>query len=174
MNDYMISQKFKRFQEILLSDKAIHDLARVMRLPGFIHQKTKNGVTTDAFTSRVVYVGKRYDKADLMAWLATMDVVVEQNTSLFQASQKTRYTHTGSASDYVRQQANGRWQYVLARLGYDVGDGRHKPCPHCGGRDRFRFDNHNIKAGDGGWICSQGMGETAGGDGRSGMACQYC
>lgn len=123
MNDYMISQKFKRFQEILLSDKAIHDLARVMRLPGFIHQKTKNGVTTDAFTSRVVYVGKRYDKADLMAWLATMDVVVEQNTSLFQASQKTRYTHTGSASDYVRQQANGRWQYVLARLGYDVGDG---------------------------------------------------
>lgn len=30
MNDYMISQKFKRFQEILLSDKAIHDLARVM------------------------------------------------------------------------------------------------------------------------------------------------
>lgn len=148
-------------------DKAIHDLARVMRLPGFIHQKTKNGVTTDAFTSRVVYVGKRYDKADLMAWLATMDVVVEQNTSLFQASQKTSYTHTGSASDYVRQQANGRWQYILARLGYDVGDGRHKPCPHCGGRDRFRFDNHNIKAGDGGWICSQGMGETAGGDGLS-------
>ena len=148
-------------------DKAIHDLARVMRLPGFIHQKTKNGVTTDAFTSRVVYVGKRYDKADLMAWLATMDAVVEQNTPLFQVSQKTSYTHTGSASDYVRQQANGRWQYILARLGYDVGDGRHKPCPHCGGRDRFRFDNHNIKAGDGGWICSQGMGETTGGDGLS-------
>ncbi|MPX14688.1 DUF3987 domain-containing protein [Moraxella catarrhalis] len=148
-------------------DKAIHDLARVMRLPGFIHQKTKNGVTTDAFTSRVVYVGERYDKADLMAWLATMDVIVEQNTPLFRVSQKTGYTHTGSASDYVRQQANGRWQYVLARLGYDVGDGRHKPCPHCGGRDRFRFDNHNIKAGDGGWICSQGTGETIGGDGLS-------
>ena len=162
MNDYMISQKFKRFQEVLLSDKAIHDLARVMRLPGFIHQKTKNGVTTDAFISRVVYVGKRYDKADLMTWLATMDTVVEQNTPLFRVSQKTGYTHTGSASDYVRQQANGRWQYVLARLGYDVGDGRHKPCPHCGGRDRFRFDNHNIQAGDGGWICSQGTGETAG------------
>lgn len=44
MNDYMISQKFKRFQEILLSDKAIHDLARVMRLPGFIHQKTKKAL----------------------------------------------------------------------------------------------------------------------------------
>ncbi|WP_147488947.1 primase-helicase zinc-binding domain-containing protein [Moraxella catarrhalis] len=52
-------------------------------------------------------------------------------------------------------------------LGYDVGDGRHKPCPHCGGRDRFRFDNHNIQAGDGGWICSQGIGETTGGDGLS-------
>lgn len=44
-----------------------------------------------------------------MAWFATMDAVVEQNTPLFRASQKTSYTHTGRASDYVRQQANGRW-----------------------------------------------------------------
>lgn len=49
--------------------------------------------------------------------------------------------------------ARGKWRGVLMALG--VGEkhltGKHTPCPVCGGRDRFRFDNQR---GDGTWICS--------------------
>ncbi|MBL9115532.1 MAG: hypothetical protein JNJ83_11050 [Verrucomicrobiaceae bacterium] len=38
----------------------------------------------------------------------------------------------------------------------------HGPCPGCGGKDRFRFDD---KAGDGTFICSQGGGGTLSGNG---------
>lgn len=47
----------------------------------------------------------------------------------------------------------GRWRSILTSLGVD--DGRlvpkHGPCPACGGKDRFRFDN---KEGRGTWYCS--------------------
>lgn len=49
-------------------------------------------------------------------------------------------------------QAIGRWPGIFSSLGIDVGNGRHKPCPICGGKDRFRFDN---KDGKGTWICNQ-------------------
>lgn len=64
----------------------------------------------------------------------------------------------------VREAARGRWHDVLARLGVktDLLNPRHGPCPGCGGRDRFRFDD---KEGDGTWICSGGGGPMASGDG---------
>ena len=43
----------------------------------------------------------------------------------------------------------------------------HTPCPVCGGKDRFRFDNLN---GTGSFICSQGGQETKGSDGLSLLA----
>jgi len=46
----------------------------------------------------------------------------------------------------------GCWHGILSRYGIDVGDGRHKSCPLCGGKDRFRFDD---KDGRGTWICNQ-------------------
>ena len=47
----------------------------------------------------------------------------------------------------VKQQANGKWPDILATLGVPVSaNGKHGPCPGCGGKDRFRFDN---KDGDG-------------------------
>lgn len=54
----------------------------------------------------------------------------------------------------VHEIAAGRWPGILSALG--VLDekqlaGRHCPCPLCGGRDRFRFDN---KDGRGTWFCS--------------------
>ncbi|MBC2732808.1 MAG: hypothetical protein HF981_00435 [Desulfobacteraceae bacterium] len=52
----------------------------------------------------------------------------------------------------VRQDAKGRWPDIFAALGIDVGDGKHKACPVCGGRDRFRFDDIN---GAGSWFCNQ-------------------
>lgn len=50
--------------------------------------------------------------------------------------------------------ATGRWHYILPALG--VGEqflkNKHGPCPICGGKDRFRYDN---KDGRGSWICNQ-------------------
>ena len=42
----------------------------------------------------------------------------------------------------VRQAASGRWPEILAHvagISADVLDGRHHPCPKCGGSDRFRL-----------------------------------
>lgn len=53
----------------------------------------------------------------------------------------------------VRDFANGRWGHILKVIGVDetVLDGEHRPCPACGGKDRFRFDNLE---GRGTWICN--------------------
>ncbi|MXQ71703.1 DUF927 domain-containing protein [Aeromonas caviae] len=49
--------------------------------------------------------------------------------------------------------ANGRWPDLLTAVGiYIPLRGKHGPCPACGGKDRFRFDN---KGGRGTWICNQ-------------------
>lgn len=52
------------------------------------------------------------------------------------------------------QRAMDRWADILPRLGVDRRylSGRHGPCPKCGGRDRWRWDN---KEGRGTWFCSQ-------------------
>jgi len=52
----------------------------------------------------------------------------------------------------VKSDADYKWPGIFSALGVSVGDGRHGPCPSCGGRDRFRFDN---KDGKGSWICNQ-------------------
>lgn len=55
----------------------------------------------------------------------------------------------------VRSEAQGRWHnLILPALGIDVpGNPRkHGPCPFCGGRDRFRFDDRD---GLGSWFCNQ-------------------
>jgi putative DNA primase/helicase len=51
------------------------------------------------------------------------------------------------------KRANGRWRSILAALGVEPKflTGKNGPCPICGGRDRWRFDN---KHGDGTWICT--------------------
>src|SRR5215207_6479393 len=55
----------------------------------------------------------------------------------------------------LKERARGRWKEILPQvLGVSVRvlDGKHGPCPHCGGKDRWRFDNKN---GEGTSICSQ-------------------
>ena len=53
----------------------------------------------------------------------------------------------------LRDRALGRWRGILAALGVPTKalTGKHCPCPVCGGKDRFRFDD---KGGRGTWICS--------------------
>jgi len=64
----------------------------------------------------------------------------------------------------VKAAATGRWPAILSDLGIPEATlrNRHGPCPGCGGRDRFRFDNRD---GRGTFICSKGGGEALAGDG---------
>jgi putative DNA primase/helicase len=52
------------------------------------------------------------------------------------------------------ERARGRWREILPRLGIDTRFlvNKHGPCPLCGGRDRFRFDDKN---GEGSYYCNQ-------------------
>jgi putative DNA primase/helicase len=61
----------------------------------------------------------------------------------------------------VSETARGRWHGILPQLGINpkLLRNRHGPCPMCGGKDRFRFDD---KEGKGTWICNQcGSGDGA-------------
>lgn len=53
----------------------------------------------------------------------------------------------------IGEQARNRWPGILAHFGVDQThlSGKQSPCPICGGRDRFRFDNLD---GRGTWICN--------------------
>lgn len=55
-------------------------------------------------------------------------------------------------SDIV-QQSRHCWPAILSQAGIVVpANHRHGPCPMCGGKDRFRFDDKN---GNGTWICNR-------------------
>lgn len=50
--------------------------------------------------------------------------------------------------------ARGKWASLLPALGIPeaILNGKHQPCPMCGGTDRFRFTDHG---GTGAYICNQ-------------------
>jgi len=52
------------------------------------------------------------------------------------------------------ERARGRWREILPRLGVDSRFlvNKHGPCPLCGGRDRFRYDDRD---GSGSYYCGQ-------------------
>jgi len=52
------------------------------------------------------------------------------------------------------ERARGRWREILPQLGIDTRflTNRHGPCPLCGGRDRYRFDD---REGTGSYFCNQ-------------------
>lgn len=55
----------------------------------------------------------------------------------------------------LKDRARGRWQSILPLLGLADAktlSGKHGPCPFCGGKDRFRFDD---KDGTGTFFCAQ-------------------
>ena len=60
--------------------------------------------------------------------------------------------------------ANGHWPSILGALAGLAGDqltDKHQPCPLCGGKDRYRFDDQD---GTGSWFCNKcgGASETGG------------
>ena len=52
------------------------------------------------------------------------------------------------------ERAKGRWQEILPLLGIAMRflRNKHGPCPLCGGKDRFRFDDRD---GSGSYYCNQ-------------------
>jgi putative DNA primase/helicase len=61
----------------------------------------------------------------------------------------------------ISETAKGRWYGILPQLGISpkLLRNRHGPCPMCGGKDRFRFDD---REGKGTWICNRcGSGDGA-------------
>jgi len=62
-------------------------------------------------------------------------------------------------TDFAKM-AEGRWRQLLPALGIDSRflTGKHCPCPICGGKDRFRWDNQHER---GGYVC----GACGAGDG---------
>lgn len=52
------------------------------------------------------------------------------------------------------ERARGRWAEILPRLGIDTGflRNKHGPCPLCGGKDRFRYDDRHS---NGDYYCNQ-------------------
>lgn len=56
--------------------------------------------------------------------------------------------------DEIRERARGNWRSILGSLGLILPATamKHGPCPSCGGKDRFRFDD---KDGLGSWYCNQ-------------------
>ena len=57
-------------------------------------------------------------------------------------------------ADTIHKHAREKWQVILSNLGIAVSTNpkQHGPCPKCGGKDRFRFDD---KDGRGTWYCNQ-------------------
>ena len=54
----------------------------------------------------------------------------------------------------ITLQSTGQWNYILPALGVSAEalTNKHKPCPACGGKDRFRYDD---KQGRGTFVCGQ-------------------
>ena len=55
----------------------------------------------------------------------------------------------------IKNAAYGRWPEIHAALGIPaklLNTRKHQPCPHCGGKDRYRYTDHQ---GAGGFICNQ-------------------
>jgi phage/plasmid primase-like uncharacterized protein len=64
---------------------------------------------------------------------------------------------------------NGRWPDLLAQLAGLTPEqltDKHQPCPLCGGKDRYRFDDQD---GTGSWYCNQCGGKDQSGGGGTGI-----
>lgn len=63
-------------------------------------------------------------------------------------------THKLPDLTVIKAAAQGVWLSILLTLGIDrqLLNGKHQPCPSCGGKDRFRYTDFQ---GNGGFICNQ-------------------
>lgn len=58
----------------------------------------------------------------------------------------------------IEPRMTGNWQAAImsiVNVDMRIFNGKHQPCPSCGGSDRYRFDDNFETKGDGGAICNQ-------------------
>jgi putative DNA primase/helicase len=117
--------EFKRAQQKLIallgSDTSVHDLPRVMRLPGFVHTKSKG----HPFVTRMTHEsGQRYEWAEFAAWLDKLpDPKARSNQSehasvgadhLAQLQELLQFIPNTAATDYEQ------WQTVCAAIHHET------------------------------------------------------
>ena len=69
----------------------------------------------------------------------------------------------------INKAASGRWPELLSSIAGITAKqltNEHQPCPLCGGKDRYRFDD---VGGSGSWFCNQCGGKHHSGGGGNGM-----
>lgn len=69
----------------------------------------------------------------------------------------------------ILEHANGHWPSILsalAGLSSEQLTDKHQPCPLCGGKDRYRFDDQD---GSGSWYCNQCGGPSQSGGAGNGI-----
>ena len=69
----------------------------------------------------------------------------------------------------ILEHASGHWPAILgalAGLSSEQLTDKHQPCPLCGGKDRYRFDDQD---GSGSWYCNQCGGPSQSGGAGNGM-----
>lgn len=69
----------------------------------------------------------------------------------------------------IQDLTNGRWPDLLAHFAGLTAEqltDKHQPCPMCGGKDRYRFDDQD---GSGSWYCNRCGGKDQAGGGGNGM-----
>ena len=70
----------------------------------------------------------------------------------------------------IYELADGRWEDILSNLGNLTQQqltNEHQPCPCCGGKDRYRFDNEKNQ---GTWFCNKCGGKSGTGGGGNGLS----
>ena len=70
----------------------------------------------------------------------------------------------------IYDKAEGRWEDILINLGGLTSKqltNEHQPCPCCGGKDRYRFDNEKNQ---GTWFCNKCGGKSGTGGGGNGLS----
>lgn len=81
--------------------------------------------------------------------------------SFCDCTHQRQYQSQDSPIDKALVEHQGRWRQTLEGYGCRLAIGSHHgPCPVCGGKDRFRFDD---KDGRGTWFCSKCDPQSGGG-----------
>ncbi len=99
---------------------------------------------------------------DIAQASANAETKLQNRINAYEEYEMAASKQAGVDVELVRDAAAGRWSEIVSTLGVDRGylDGRHGPCPKCGGNDRFRvFDDF---AFSGGAICNQCFRERNG------------
>lgn len=80
-------------------------------------------------------------------------VMVKHYQAPLGTTPNTKYNKHNFTTNLIMDKARGYWPTILDQLGINATylKNKHGPCPVCGGKDRFRFDN---KGGSGSFYCN--------------------